>query len=293
MVNPFKPEYLFRPSQLVRRVLRSGRCRDARLVQVLPWGLPLEISSSDEIGLAIWRLGVYEIGLCEVAWRLLAPGETACDVGANIGYVTSLLAARAGSSGRVLAFEPHPGLHQALIQQLARWKERPVAPVELHALALSDHPGTAWLAESPDFDRNCGTSHLGDRENADAAGYEVATSTIDLVTRDLGPIGLAKVDVEGHELSVFQGGRTTLASGRLRDLIFEEHHGFPSPPSRFLLDLGFTIFRIDQDFLGPRLAPPETPASSHWRPPNFLATRDPERATRLTSPRGWRVLRGG
>src|ERR1039458_5553381 len=39
---------------------------------------------------------------------LLAPGQTAVDVGANMGFVTTMLASIVGRSGRVLAFEPSP-----------------------------------------------------------------------------------------------------------------------------------------------------------------------------------------
>ena len=61
----------------------------------------------------------FDLISCEAIWRLLDEGELALDVGANIGYMTSLMAARLGKNGRVIAFEPHPVLFQEPEQMLA------------------------------------------------------------------------------------------------------------------------------------------------------------------------------
>ncbi len=46
--------------------------------------------------------------MSEVLARLIDPGDTVVDAGANVGYMTVLAAAAAGPTGRVVAFEPHP-----------------------------------------------------------------------------------------------------------------------------------------------------------------------------------------
>ena len=50
----------------------------------------------------------YEPRKLEVMERLLKPGMTFVDVGANLGYFTLLAAKLVGPEGRVIAFEPHP-----------------------------------------------------------------------------------------------------------------------------------------------------------------------------------------
>ncbi len=291
MPNPFKPEYVFRPSQLLLRLRRSRGAAPQTLVLPLPWGLPLQVSTADEIGLAVWQLGVYDLPVSEVAWRLLDPGECAWDVGANIGYVTSLLAARLGRAGRVLAFEPHPRIHAVLAGQTARWSGD-VAAVELHREALSDQAGTAWLQEPAEFEHNQGTSTLEGGVEGQGNGFEVRTLTMDSLCPPERPPALMKVDVEGHELAVFQGGRALLGSGAVRDIIFEEHHGYPSPSCTLLEELGFTIQRIRKGFWSPQLIPPGQGTGEVWLPPSFLATRDLARARERLSASGWRVLRG-
>ncbi len=61
----------------------------------------MRVRPAEGVGRSLWRLGVYDLVTCELCWRLLDPGETAVDVGANIGVVTGLLARRAGPAGEV------------------------------------------------------------------------------------------------------------------------------------------------------------------------------------------------
>jgi len=260
-----------------------------RVEVTLPWGLTLVIDSQDTIGIALWQLGIYDLALSECAWRLLEPGETALDVGGNIGYMSCLLAARSGPSGCVHTFEPHPLLKKRLEAQIARWPTSIAASVVTHGLALSDRIGTAFLAEPSEFSSNCGTATL--QPNDSERGHTVATITLDSLPVADSPVGLMKVDVEGHELSVFQGGAKTLRSGRIRDLVFEEHSGKSSPACTFLQDCGYTLFQIERRFVGPILAEPGSPCSTPWNASNYLATRDPIRALQKMSPFGWQVLK--
>ena len=72
-----KPEYLFRPAQALRRVLSAravptGDCAET----LLPWGYRLCYHPDDMIGNSIWRMGVYDLTVSEVIWRLLDPART-------------------------------------------------------------------------------------------------------------------------------------------------------------------------------------------------------------------------
>ena len=53
-------------------------------------------------------LGTYEVELQDALQQLVEPGMTAYDVGANIGYITLILARLTGENGRVFAFEALP-----------------------------------------------------------------------------------------------------------------------------------------------------------------------------------------
>ena len=59
----------------------------------------MRVRPRETVGHIMWHLGVLDLAASEVCWRLLDPGETAVDVGANIGVMTGLLARRAGPTG--------------------------------------------------------------------------------------------------------------------------------------------------------------------------------------------------
>ena len=127
-----KPEYLLRPAQIVRRLVRSLSGHGAMEKVVLPWGLSIRVSPNEVIGASIWKSGLFELGVSECLWRLLDAGETALDVGANIGYMTCLLARRAGVGGKVIALEPHPQIFTELDDNVAGWTSNPeVAEIRL------------------------------------------------------------------------------------------------------------------------------------------------------------------
>jgi protein-L-isoaspartate O-methyltransferase len=107
-----KPQYLFRPSQIIRR-FRAGD------VVRTPW-CEMQVGD-DSLGRGIARMGVHELAVSEVIWRLSEGDDLALDVGANIGYFTGLLAQRVGE---VIALEPNPLLWPILTQNVARWVMR-------------------------------------------------------------------------------------------------------------------------------------------------------------------------
>lgn len=239
--------------------------------------------ANEQIGAALARCAVHELTTSEVIWRLTGPDDRAFDIGANVGYFTSLLSVRASS---VRAFEPHPMLRQALARNVGRWT-RANASIDPHA--VSDREGAGRLTVPPSFLFTQGTATLLDTAEP-LAGFDVDLTTLDAIVD--GPVGLAKIDVEGHEPAVLAGGERVLSDGLIRDIVFEEHDVHHSATIAYLRDHGYTVFGLAERFLGVELVDPLSPrAVPRWDAPNFLATLAPERATRRMAPRGWRSLR--
>lgn len=295
-MNLLKPEYWYRPSQILRRIARRGPLPDSADV-VTPWGLPLRVDPRETVGHALYHLGILDLAACEVAWRLLAPGETAVDVGANIGLFTGLFARRGGPSGEVFSFEPHPRIHAGLARHVGAWQSAfpNLARIHLRTEAASDSDSEAALFEPEEFSRNAGSASLATAGPASGhAAHRVRTVPLATALPKDRPIHVMKVDTEGHEAAVFRGARPLLEQGRVRDIVFEEHETPPTDTTRLLQDLGFTLFFIGRTFRGPVLCPPDQRDSlPAWLPPNYLATRDPDRARSLCQPRGWQVLSAG
>jgi FkbM family methyltransferase len=284
-----KPEYLYQPRQFLRRLTRAIRREPDEAAVVLPWGLRMRTNPREDHGRSLYHFGIYDLVLSEAIWRLLDPGETAIDVGANMGYVTGLMAARVGPAGSVLAFEPHPKVFAQLISNIECWDGQPVAPISPFEMALSSRNGTSFLAEAPDFERNSGTSTVVE----DPSQLQIRVACLDEVCADCRSIGVLKLDVEGHELQVLRGGERFLGESAIRDIIFEEHsRSFNSAAPSLLTEYGYTIFLLTRTFRGPLLAAADKRCwTVPYLPPNFLATLEPERALARFRPSGWRVLR--
>src|SRR4051812_1763455 len=120
-MNLLKPWYVHRPSQIVRRLCRSIRPAPSETQVVdLPWGCPIEIEISEDIGRCIWTTGVHDLAVAEVLYRLTNKEFLALDIGANVGSMTGVLAWRAKE---VWAFEPNPDVFSRLKRNI-EWIER-------------------------------------------------------------------------------------------------------------------------------------------------------------------------
>lgn len=164
----------------------------------------------------------------------LASGDVAVDVGANKGSYLHWMRCAVGADGRVLAFEPQPGLARYLeaARQTMGWDN-----VAIREIALSDSAGRRVL-HVPGWENSPGASLEESALASPADGdrdREVETDTLDRQLEGIGRVALVKVDVEGHELAVFRGAERTLASSRPA-LLFEcegRHLGGRSPHEVF------------------------------------------------------------
>jgi FkbM family methyltransferase len=149
--------------------------------------------------------------LPEVAERL--PGSTVLEIGANIGSHTVEFLLHYGAS-HVVAIEPDPANFALLTQNVVanNLTER----TTLLQLAASDSDGEVELELSPD---NAGDHRVrvpGGGESARAA-VRVPAASVDSIQRagtvDLDSVGLAWIDVQGHEAHVLRGAHRLLSSG--------------------------------------------------------------------------------
>ena len=190
--------------------LYSGRGRLARLpllrwIDGVPRGLTetrlhdgssITVDPADYIGRPVYYFGDFDPKVREVCTRLLRAGETALDIGANIGSIALQMARVVGPSGTVHAFEPQPDLAARLAADARR---NGFAQLVVHRVALTDEDGTATFNVAVD---NCGGAAIND---AAAPGYRQITVEARCATRYLealelrGPVRLVKIDVEGHE----------------------------------------------------------------------------------------------
>ncbi|TCM78967.1 FkbM family methyltransferase [Rhodovulum steppense] len=143
---------------------------------------------------------LYEPEELDMVARVLPPGATVMDVGANVGNHTVYFAKALGAR-RVIAVEPGARQHRLLAVNVALngLNDR----VELHRVALSDRDGNANLVRQREH--NLGSSRLAtsaDGETAFSEGVTLVRGDTYFAQTD---IDFLKIDAEGHELSVLAG----------------------------------------------------------------------------------------
>jgi FkbM family methyltransferase len=173
-------------------------------------------------------------------WGLLGSfsGDLAFDVGANIGQAARVLAPR---FARVVSFEPCEESVSVLEA------EKP-ANVEVWPVAVSSVAGEVELDE-------CASSiRTGQLTTGTGLGWGpiigsrlVPSTTLDEAVAHMGVPDLVKVDTEGHEVQVLEGG-PGLIGERRSVLLIEVHDQLNEAPIRRLLD-GWRVERIGHDYL--------------------------------------------
>jgi len=261
------------------------------------WGSHLECWP-DSLGSAVARTGVYDLTVAETLARLADPGETVVDAGANVGVMSNLLAHAVGADGCVISFEPHPLIFETLKRNVSRWSEIDrLATIDIRQAAVSSRAGVLALHVDPEvFAHNKGTASL---EQAGTSSIEqidsptsIQVTTIRLDQELDAPIGVLKLDVEGHELEALRGSGSLLSHKQIRDILFEAHLPPPTPVTELFESYGYTIMGIHQGFSRPILsAPADAYELQLWDPPTLIATAEPERVRRRLRRRGWTCLR--
>lgn len=136
------------------------------------------------------------------------------DAGANIGYVTALLASWVGPAGTVHSIEPVPETCDLLRRAV---RALGLKQVTVHHCAISDRDGVGQMEvpEYPGGGENFYESHLTTDTGAPGRHVEVPMRQLDsLLGGDVDRVAFVKMDVEGHERVALQGALQVLARAR-------------------------------------------------------------------------------
>jgi FkbM family methyltransferase len=150
--------------------------------------------------------------------------DVVLDIGANTGIFT-LLAAAASPGVRVCAFEPLETA-RALLHANIACNPGVESRIAVEPIALSRRRAVVPFFETINDHGLVSTSSSLELDDATQVGaylrHEITTETLDdwAGTFGQGPVRLMKIDVEGHEHAVIEGGRRTI--GRYRPLVIVE-----------------------------------------------------------------------
>ncbi len=168
-------------------------------------------------------------------------GATMFDVGANRGVYSIYMSRTAGLEGRLIAFEAQPELGPHL--ETVR-RQFGLDNMEVINKGLSAKPGVLTMRRTEVGSGGATVEMLGSGATASDV-FDVPVTTIDAFV-DENPgmhVSFIKCDVEGHELSVFKGGRQVLSSDQ-PVLLFEGHDSEIADGNleAFLTSLGYDGF---------------------------------------------------
>jgi len=203
-------------------------------------------------------LGTYEPLNTYRFRKLLRPGMTVVDVGANIGYFSLLAARQVGPAGRVLALEPHP-MNFAVLEQVQ--VSNAIGCLTPMRIGLADTSGTASIGMA---DQEAYPNRTASMVEPDASHTPVPVMSLDdlVESEGIARIDLLKIDVDGFETRIIAGARKSLERGIIDHLIIEFNDfwlaksGSSVPCLAEMISAGGLVDRSYQDrlagfFLGP------------------------------------------
>lgn len=181
--------------------------------------LKLLVDVREHIGNFIYFNKCYEPIITKWFMRFIKRSSLVIDIGAHIGYYTSIAADIVGSEGRVIAFEPYYKNYYLLRKTILKNNFQNVI---LETFAVADRGGRR-LMYFP-YNVNLGTgSFFKHKSLLHTSSYFKKKMLIDTVSLDaylleknIKEVNLLKIDAEGVELSIIKG-----MCGGLREQIYK------------------------------------------------------------------------
>jgi FkbM family methyltransferase len=175
-------------------------------------------------GNTFYYYGYCEANLTNFLLRYARAGMTFVDVGAHIGFYTSLFAELGGTDGRVHSFEPTPWTYRLLSSNIIG-----LTNVTLNNKAVSDKAETLSFA---DYGAGYGAFNSAHPDGAPEMSRKPSMTSVQSITLDeycaekSARPDIVKIDAEGFEASVLRGMKGILDNtGETRPIITVEVAG--------------------------------------------------------------------
>ncbi len=199
-------------------------------------------------------LGTYEPELQDALREFLCPGQTAYDVGANIGYITLMMAHHTGADGRVFAFEALPVNVERIRKNIAL---NQLSNVTVVSVAVTDQsaPVTFYIHASVGMGKAAGSAGRHDEQYQ--SEITVPGLALDeFVYQQGNPVPqVVKMDIEGGEVLALPGMKRIL--NEAHPLMLLELHGPESEKVAWetLSAAGYSLHEMSSGY--PRIESPE------------------------------------
>lgn len=181
--------------------------------------------------------GLHEFEEMSFLLHFLKSDDLFIDIGANVGSYTILASAHVGAKS--VSFEPHPATFKRLMDNihLNNIKDKVIPYNE----GLGNSETNLFFTDKLDT-----ANYISEKENTDT--IKVNVSKLDSKIVSLNNATLLKMDVEGYEKFVIEGGLSVFKNENLKAIIVElnnasEKYGYkPADLHNIIVELGFTPF---------------------------------------------------
>jgi FkbM family methyltransferase len=175
-------------------------------------GIRMTGSSTRDVMLRqLYVHGHYQSDVMVALQNLCSPGETMWDIGANYGYMSLWVNHCFGDSVSVVAFEPSPTVLPFLRANLL---ENEAESIEVVDKACSDRAGSVEFFFSAENSWNATLVEEFAEQHGETQHTSVEATTIDELVGEPPAPHVVKIDVEGAELMVIEGGKKFFAAHR-------------------------------------------------------------------------------
>ena len=238
-------------------------------------GLFLLLIHNDFVSNEIAKNGCWEPAVTNFVLKNIHPGDTVVEIGANIGYYTTLLGKCVGSTGRVYAFEASDEAFSLanLSVKINNLSER----VKLEQACITDVEGKEVNFSHLISNSNvCFRTNIGENgillpeEASRQDSIKLYTSTLDAKLSNV-KADWIRMDIEGAEILALHGAKNLIKNSPSLKIIMEWNLPLLKRLSnvrQFIYEMhlqGFHFFSIlDDGDLGPELSEKELINNSYY-----------------------------
>ena len=229
----------------------------SRLNEAAPQGLTeIQVAAGKLAGMKLslnlqtekdYWLGTYEPELQNAAQKFVQPGMVIYDVGANIGYISLMMARLSGVSGHIFSFEALQANVQRLKKNIALNHMGSIVKVVPKAVVDTSRPVNFLAHSSSSMGKARGSA--GREEHYEGEIKVAGLALDDFVFSENNPApGLIKMDIEGGEVLAVKGMRRLLKEKH--PLLFVELHGEDAARAVWLTlsNAGYSILRMEKGY---------------------------------------------
>lgn len=174
-------------------------------IKLCKYGLMIYNSRDIWVGRSLSMYGEFSEHEVKLFRELVNVGDVVLDIGANIGCHTLAFSKIVGPTGRVIAFEPERTNFTALAGNIAI---NNILNVYVNQIAVAEKPG---LVAVPELDHNNTYNYGGIELNKDySKNFHYMIQSISLDNTSFEKLDFIKIDVEGMEHDVLQGGKNII-----------------------------------------------------------------------------------